>query len=65
MDDIDFVTKWMEKQGLSFGAERAGFMMRPEGRYQLLLALRREIFKKDVSGYTPAPDLNFRERQRS
>ncbi len=65
MNDIDLIRMWMERQGLPMEADRAEFMTRPEGRYPLLLALRTEILKRDVSGFTPPHDLDFRERRRS
>ncbi len=65
MQDVDFIKMWMERQGIPLGTERAEFMMRPEGRFSMFMALREEIMKRDVTGYIPAQDLDFRERRRS
>jgi hypothetical protein len=50
----------MEKQGIHLEASRAEFMTGPNGLVNLLMAIRSELFKKDVSGYTPNDDLDFR-----
>jgi hypothetical protein len=60
MDDSEFVRMLMEKQGIHLEASRAEFMTGPNGLVNLLMAIRSELFKKDVSGYTPNDDLDFR-----
>jgi len=62
MNDSEFARMLMEKQGIHLESSRAQFMTGPTGLFNLLLALRSEIFKKDVSGYIPTDDLDFRER---
>ena len=62
MNDTEFVRLWMEKQGIPLQASRAESLAGPTGFLNLLLALRSEIFKKDVSGYIPPDDLSFRGR---
>ncbi len=59
MNESDFVRIWMEKQGIPLQTTRAELLVGPTGILNLLLALRSEIFKKDVSGYTPSDDLTF------
>ena len=60
MNDYEFVRMFMEKQGIHLEPTRAQFMTGPTGLFNLLLALKSEIFKKDVSGYIPPDDLDFR-----
>ena len=61
MNDSEFVSMLMEKQGIHLELSRAQFMTGSTGLFSLLLAFRAEIFKKDVSGYIPTDDLDFRK----
>jgi hypothetical protein len=60
MDDHKFVKILMEKQGILLDTNRAQFMTGPNGLVSLLSTIRSEIFKKDVSGFTPNDYLDFR-----
>jgi hypothetical protein len=59
MNNGDFVRMLMEKHGIHLEPSRAEFMTGPTGLFNLLVAIRTEIFKRDVSGFTPNDDLDF------
>lgn len=62
MNQIEFVMMTLEKQGIPLELRRAEFMTGPEGQYNLLLAIRQDLFNRDVVGYAPNNDFDFRKR---
>ena len=59
MSDSEFVRQAMEKQGIHLAQERAEAMTGPGGLFGLLLAIRSELFNRDVHAYIPNADLYF------
>lgn len=62
MNHIEFVMMTLEKQGIPLELRRAEFMTGPDGQFNLLLAIRSDLFNRNASGYTPTDDLDFRKR---
>jgi hypothetical protein len=59
MKDSEFVRQAMEKQGMPMAADRAEVMTVPGGGFGLLLAIRSDIFGRDVHAHIPPADLHF------
>ena len=60
MNNGEMVRMLMETHGIHLEPNRAEFMTGPNGLFNLLVAIRAELFKRDVSGYAPNDDLDFR-----
>jgi hypothetical protein len=62
MNHIEFIMMTLEKQGIPLELHRAEVMTGPDGHYNLLLAIRQDLFNRSISTQTPNVDLDFRKR---
>ena len=61
MSDSEFVMQMARVQGVSLLPDWVEAFVAPGGLYDLLGAIRGDIFARNVAGWVPRPDFDFRQ----